>query len=834
MRLIAMERESDEHMSIELQTKTRSRILIVDDSGMNRMMLSELLEDRYDILEASNGAEALSLIRQNLSSLDLVLLDIVMPELDGFGVLANMKKRRWLEFIPVIMISSEGDSASIERAFNLGASDYIQRPYKGFLIHRRIMNTLGLFQRQRRLVGLVEEQVYENEKNSRMMINVLGHIVEFRNGESGMHIHHIQVITKLLLHHLVEMTDAYPLSESDIAMYSTASALHDIGKISIDGDILNKPGRLTPEEFEIIKTHALIGAEMLERLPFYSDNPLIHAAYEICRWHHERYDGRGYPDGLKGEEIPISAQVTALADVYDALTSVRCYKAAIPHEKAMEMILDGQCGAFNPLLLQCLKDVQYQVADAMRSDGAQEEPDRQAVLRTTEELLEQAPGEHILSQVKLLEQERLRQEFFTAGVQEIQFVYDAELKTATILRGAAQLGTGEVVVDRASQDQSFLGPENMELIREKVRAATPEQPEVNVRCLLCDHNGELHWRTIILRVMFTEQEGKPVYTSLLGRILPPKRDHRLSSFDKVSGQNYSDDQLQDMMEQLRCVFDVVRLVDPEKMEVLDDGTGGGARGCKNQQCHAIWGKGDRCKNCISLNVLHSRSQAVKLEFVDDNVYAVFAKYVQLNGQGRVLEMVYKIREELLLEAYGRTTFMEYVNSYNQQFYQDVLTGAYNRRFYEEQAKTDHIYNGVVMIDGNHFKQINDQFGHAAGDAALRTVAQTVLGCIRSTDRLVRYGGDEFILLLVSIPYDAFQRKLEEIVSKVARATPPGFPHIHLGITMGGVYGMESVEEAVAMADRLMYQGKRNNSAIETINVADHPDILAALQRRSER
>ena len=821
-------------MSIELQAQAKSRILIVDDSGMNRMMLSELLEDRYDILEASNGVEALALIRQNLSSLDLVLLDIVMPELDGFGVLAHMKKCHWLEFIPVIMISSEGDSSYIEKAFNLGASDYIQRPYKGFLIHRRIMNTLGLFQRQRRLVGLVEEQVYENEKNSRMMINILGHIVEFRNGESGMHIHHIQVITKLLLHHLVEMTDAYPLSESDIAMYSTASALHDIGKISIDGDILNKPGRLTPEEFEIIKTHALIGAEMLEQLPFYSDNPLIHAAYEICRWHHERYDGRGYPDGLKGEEIPISAQVTALADVYDALTSVRCYKAAIPHEKAMEMILDGQCGAFNPLLLQCLKDVQYQVADAMRSDGAQEEPDRQAVLRTTEELLEQAPGEHILSQVKLLEQERLRQEFFTAGVQEIQFVYDAELKTATILRGAAQLGTGEVVVDRASQDQSFLGPENMELIREKVRAATPEQPEVNVRCLLCDHNGELHWRTIILRVMFTEQEGKPVYTSLLGRILPPERDHRLSSFDKVSGQNYSDDQLQDMMEQLRCVFDVVRLVDPEKMEVLDDGTGGGARGCKNQQCHAIWGKGDRCKNCISLNVLHSRSQAVKLEFVDDNVYAVFAKYVQLNGQGRVLEMVYKIREELLLEAYGRTTFMEYVNSYNQQFYQDVLTGAYNRRFYEEQAKTDHIYNGVVMIDGNHFKQINDQFGHAAGDAALRTVAQTVLGCIRSTDRLVRYGGDEFILLLVSIPYDAFQRKLEEIVSKVARATPPGFPHIHLGITMGGVYGMESVEEAVAMADRLMYQGKRNNSAIETINVADHPDILAALQRRSER
>ena len=178
--------------------------------------------------------------------------------------------------------------------------------------------------------------------------------------------------------------------------------------------------------------------------------------------------------------------------------------------------------------------------------------------------------------------------------------------------------------------------------------------------------------------------------------------------------------------------------------------------------------------------------------------------------------------------------MQYVNNYNQQFYQDVLTGAYNRRFYEEQAKTDHIYNGVVMIDGNHFKQINDQFGHAAGDAALRTVSQTVLGCIRSTDRLVRYGGDEFILLLVSIPYDAFQRKLEEIERAVAQATPPGFPHIHLGITMGGVYGMESVEEAVAMADRLMYQGKRMGSTVETINVADRPDILTALRRNSDR
>ena len=259
------------------------------------------------------------------------------------------------------------------------------------------------------------------------------------------------------------------------------------------------------------------------------------------------------------------------------------------------------------------------------------------------ELLEQAPGEHVLSQVKLLEQERMRQEFFTAGVQEIQFVYDAELKTAAILRGANQLGTGEVVVDRADQDQRFLGPKNMELIREKVRAATPEQPEVHLRCLLCGRNGALHWRTILLRVLFTEQGGKPVYTSLLGRILAPEPEPGLPSAGKVTDQCYSDDQLQALMGQLRCVFDVVRLVDPEKMQVLDDGAGGSTRGCSYPQCYAIWGREGRCKNCISMNVLNTRDRAAKLESVDESVYAFFAKYVQLDGHDLVLEMVCSIR-----------------------------------------------------------------------------------------------------------------------------------------------------------------------------------------------
>lgn len=220
-----------------------------------------------------------------------------------------------------------------------------------------------------------------------MMINILGHIVEFRNGESGPHVHHVQTMTRLLLQCLMNKTNSYNLTDEDVLIISTASALHDIGKIMIDEKILNKPGKLTKEEFEIMKTHSMLGASILKELPTYQKKTLVSVAYEICRWHHERYDGKGYPDGLKGEEIPISAQVVALADVYDALTSERCYKKAFSKEKAMEMILDGQCGAFNPLLLECLKDIEDIIEVSLDID-AQMDVNPSLVTKVTEELLD--------------------------------------------------------------------------------------------------------------------------------------------------------------------------------------------------------------------------------------------------------------------------------------------------------------------------------------------------------------------------------------------------------------------------------------------------------------
>ena len=336
----------------------KPQILLVDDSEMNRLILAEILQGDYRILEAKDGRECMDALQAEAGNLALVLLDINMPVMDGFEVLKAMNANHTIEDIPVIMISSDDSDAAIRRSYELGASDYVNRPFDARIVYRRVTNTIKLYAKQRRLVQMVSDQIRARENNTDTLVGVLSHIVEFRNGESGAHVLHIRIITELLLHRLLEISSQYPITAEQQDNIPLASALHDIGKIGIDEKILNKPGKLTPEEFEVVKTHSMLGAEMLHQLGNFNEQPLLQTAYEIARWHHERWDGRGYPDGLKGDEIPISAQLVALADVYDALTSERCYKKAFSHEKAVQMILNGECGAFNPLLLQCLTDMQ--------------------------------------------------------------------------------------------------------------------------------------------------------------------------------------------------------------------------------------------------------------------------------------------------------------------------------------------------------------------------------------------------------------------------------------------------------------------------------------------
>lgn len=341
----------------EEQTQGKQQILIVDDSEINREILSAMLCGEYRILEAVNGSECLEILQQQGTGISLVLLDIVMPVMDGFEVLSHMNRNHWIDDIPVILIAGEDADPVIRRAYEMGVSDYINRPFDAGIVCRRVFNTVKLYAKQRRLVSLMTAHINEREKNNHMMIDIQSHIVEFRNGESGKHVFHMDKVIQLLLDKIVQKTDKYPSLWQERILIRTAAALHDIGKIGIDEAILNKPGRLTAEEFESMKAHTTIGADMLRNLPRYQEERLLQIAIEICRWHHERYDGKGYPDGLVGDEIPISAQLVSLADVYDALTSERVYKKAFSHEKAMQMIREGECGAFNPLLLSCLEEI---------------------------------------------------------------------------------------------------------------------------------------------------------------------------------------------------------------------------------------------------------------------------------------------------------------------------------------------------------------------------------------------------------------------------------------------------------------------------------------------
>ena len=339
----------------------RQKILIVDDSEFNRDMLKEILGETYNYLEAENGSQAIQIMGEN-PGINLMLLDINMPQMNGFEVLKWMNQSQCMDETPVIMISSEDAVDTMRKAYELGITDYITRPFDSVIVKKRVQNTLGLYMKQKHLINVIYDQVYEKEENNNIMIRILSNVLGSRNSESREHILHIKTATEMMLRQLVKITDAYPMTEADISLITTASSLHDIGKIRIPKEILNKPGRLTDEEFKIMKTHSELGAAIIKDMDFSQDHPLVHTAWEICRWHHERWDGKGYPDGLKGEEIPISAQVVSIVDVYDALTSERCYKKAFDHDTAIQMILDGQCGQFNPILLKCLKELSIKLS----------------------------------------------------------------------------------------------------------------------------------------------------------------------------------------------------------------------------------------------------------------------------------------------------------------------------------------------------------------------------------------------------------------------------------------------------------------------------------------
>ena len=774
----------------------KQKILIVDDSEINRAMLKEILGEGYEYLEAENGLRAIEILRRR-TDIALVLLDLIMPEMDGFDVLRVMQCYAWQEEIPVIVISAAEDNRSVERAYDMGVADYIRRPFERVMVLRRVKNALMLYAKQKRLTRLVTDQVYEKEHNGVLMISILSHVVEFRNSESGQHVLHIRTLTDLLLHQLVQKTDRYQLDESDISLISTASALHDIGKIMIPEEILNKPGRLTEEEYATIKTHTTEGARILKGLAIGQDEPLVKVAHAICRWHHERWDGGGYPDRLKGDEIPIAAQVVALADVYDALTSERCYKQSYSHEKAVDMILHGECGSFNPLLMECLKES----SELLRTELQRSEYDRgfrHETRRLSEEILhrEALPREDRAQ--RLLDLERERTAFYAEQRGGIQFDYDILSGSVTVVnRYEDPVNRTQKLDFDKGMGLTFLSGKDRRKLLDAIAAATPEEPDAAFSVLIAvDQEYRLH--RLVMHTMWS-RAGVRHCVSVVGQITD---DH--ARLQELMLGDVNSDQPEALLERLKGIFDIVRLVDPESTKVLSLGKDGRLTEMPGI-CHMVWNKSGRCENCISSKALARKESLNKIEFKDDQAYFVMAKYVEVGGRGCVLEMVSKLSDGRWLDMGGRRMLLDRGSNFDRSAFVDSLTGAYSRQYFECFLAESEQVEGVVMIDVDRFKEVNDRFGHLVGDKALQSVAQSILSNLRQTDVLVRYGGDEFLLLVPHI------RPGEHVIQRVreaaASARVEGYPELELSASVGGVCGVHPLTEAIRQADVKMYQNK---------------------------
>ena len=796
---------------------TKQKILIADDSEMNRELLAAILEEEYDIIPVNDGVQAVDCLQRQAEEISLLLLDIVMPHMDGFEVLSYMNKEHWIDSIPVVIISSENSPIYIKRGYDLGATDFIEKPFDANMVLRRSANAILLGAKQRRMTSIVSNQIYEREKSSKLMINILSHIVEFRNGESGLHVLHIQTITEMLLRQLVQKeNNRYALSKEQIRMITTASALHDIGKISIPDEILNKPGRLTAEEFAVIKGHSMAGANMLSELPLdQKEEPLVKTAYEICRWHHERYDGGGYPDGLKGEEIPVSAQVVALADVYDALTSERCYKDAYSHEKAIEMILAGQCGAFNPLMLECLLDISSSLKKKMgyKSKERYEQTDLSDIASRFHDF-EMDSSEKIVQQ---LEFERMRYNFLAEGSRNIVFTYTISPPLLTFNQaGCKRSGITEPSFSPLQSGvlKDLVEEQSLKRLIRKITQATRETPDVTSNLFLTDGKNPCHYRCKC-RVIWTDGAEKG-YTGVVGKltditddymvmenvreeglkVLEKDRSAEFSSFyDRFKKCGFSTDGTEAwlLLQYLQISYDLVRYVDPITNKVIHIEKDGKMWESETA-CSDIWNCLEKCSNCISRLSMQTGKRMTKLEVAGEDPYQVVSMYVEIDRKPCCLEMASRIDGDFMPDGYSRDEILSSVRIHKEKVYIDPVTGVYNKRYYVEKLSKMDNAAALMFADIKNFKRINENFGHQAGDDVLRQVAGVLRDVAAGKGDVLRYSGDDF----VTVFFKATEEELSEIQKEMCRRVEalrfPELPGVQLKLVTAGTSIPGRVEE----------------------------------------
>ena len=796
---------------------TKQKILIADDSEMNRELLAAILEEEYDIIQVNDGVQAVDCLQRQAEEISLLLLDIVMPHMDGFEVLSYMNKEHWIDAIPVVIISSENSPIYIKRGYDLGATDFIGKPFDANMVLRRSANAILLGAKQRRMTSIVSNQIYEREKSSKLMINILSHIVEFRNGESGLHVLHIQTITEMLLRQLVQKeNNRYALSKEQIRMITTASALHDIGKISIPDEILNKPGRLTAEEFAVIKGHSMAGANMLSELPLdQKEEPLVKTAYEICRWHHERYDGGGYPDGLKGEEIPVSAQVVALADVYDALTSERCYKDAYSHEKAIEMILAGQCGAFNPLMLECLLDISSSLKKKMgyKSKERYEQTDLSDIASRFHDF-EMDSSEKIVQQ---LEFERMRYNFLAEGSRNIVFTYTISPPLLTFNQaGCKRSGITEPSFSPLQSGvlKDLVEEQSLKRLIRKITQATRETPDVTSNLLLTDGKNPCHYRCQC-RVIWTDGAEKG-YTGVIGKltditddymvmenvreeglkVLEKDRSAEFSGFyDRFKKCGFSTDGTEAwlLLQYLQIPYDLVRYVDPITNKVIHIEKDGKMWESETA-CSDIWNCLEKCSNCISRLSMQTGKRMTKLEVAGEDPYQVVSMYVEIDGKPCCLEMATRIDGEFMPDGYSKDEILSSVRIHKEKVYIDPVTGVYNKRYYVEKlSKMDNVA-ALMFADIKNFKKINENFGHQAGDDVLRQVAGVLRDAAAGKGDVLRYSGDDFVTVFFKVTEEELSEIQKEMCRRVEALRFPELPGVQLKLVTAGTSIPGRVEE----------------------------------------
>lgn len=795
----------------------KQKILIADDSEMNRELLAAILEEEYEIIQVNDGVQAVDCLQRHAEEISLLLLDIVMPHMDGFEVLSYMNKEHWIDSIPVVIISSENSPIYIKRGYDLGATDFIGKPFDANMVLRRSANAILLGAKQRRMTSIVSNQIYEREKSSKLMINILSHIVEFRNGESGLHVLHIQTITEMLLRQLVQKeNNRYALSKEQIRMITTASALHDIGKISIPDEILNKPGRLTAEEFAVIKGHSMAGANMLSELPLdQKEEPLVKTAYEICRWHHERYDGGGYPDGLKGEEIPVSAQVVALADVYDALTSERCYKDAYSHEKAIEMILAGQCGAFNPLMLECLLDISSSLKKKMgyKSKERYEQTALSDIASRFHDF-EMDSSEKIVQQ---LEFERMRHNFLAEGSRNIIFTYTISPPLLTFNQaGCKRSGITEPSFSPLQSGvlTDLVEEQSLKRLIRKITQATREMPDVTSNIFLKDGKGPCHYRCEC-RVIWADGDQKG-YTGVVGKltditddymvmetvreeglkVLKKDRSAEFSSFyDRFKKCGFSTDGTEAwlLLQYLQISYDLVRYVDPTTNKVIHIEKDGKMWESETT-CSDIWNCLEKCSNCISRLSMQTRKRMTKLEVAGDDPYQVVSMYVEIDGKPCCLEMASRIDGDFMPDGYSREEILSSVRIHKEKIYIDPVTGVYNKRYYVEKlSKMDNVA-ALMFADIKNFKKINENFGHQAGDDVLRQVAGVLRDAAAGKGDVLRYSGDDFVTVFFKVTEEELSEIQKEMCRRVEALRFPELPGVQLKLVTAGTSIPGRVEE----------------------------------------